>query len=77
MQKIRVSVPLDNSEADALISMARAACRHPREQLRFLLRQEARRLGLVAQQTEDELLQRQNNAERLEGVSGGQTTISS
>jgi hypothetical protein len=46
MQKLRVSVPLERAEARALIAMAGAECREPREQLRYLLRREAKRRGL-------------------------------
>ena len=44
----RISVPLDRCELDALLNMAAADCRHPREQMRYLLREEARRRGLLA-----------------------------
>jgi len=47
MQNVRVTVPLDDAEATALISMAEAECRHPREQMRFLLRMEAARRGIL------------------------------
>jgi hypothetical protein len=47
MQKLRISVPLERSEARALIDMAGAECREPRQQLRYLLRREARRRGLL------------------------------
>lgn len=43
----RISVPLDNSELAALLDMARIDCRHPREQMRFILREEAKRRGLM------------------------------
>ena len=38
----RVSVPLDKAELTALVNMAQEDCRHPREQLRFLLREAAK-----------------------------------
>jgi hypothetical protein len=38
----RVSVPLDKAELSALVCMAEKDCRHPREQLRFLLREAAK-----------------------------------
>jgi hypothetical protein len=47
MQKLRLSVPLERAEARALIEMAGAECREPRQQLRYLLRREARRRGLL------------------------------
>lgn len=43
----RITVPLDKNEATALRRMAEADCRHPREQLRHLLREEAFRRGLL------------------------------
>ncbi len=48
MSNVRVSVPLDDAEANALINMAEEECRHPREQLRFLLRTEATRRGILS-----------------------------
>jgi hypothetical protein len=53
MSAARVSIPLDSSELNALVQMAQAECRHPREQMRFLLREEAQRRGLLRQLTED------------------------
>lgn len=52
----RITVPLDKNEAMALRRMAEADCRHPREQLRHLLREEASRRGLLPneQQMKDE-----------------------
>jgi hypothetical protein len=44
---IRVNVSLNEGEATALVGMADADCRHPREQLRHILREEARRRGLL------------------------------
>ncbi len=43
----KVIVRLEQTEAQALYHMADAECRKPDEQLRFLLRIEARRLGLL------------------------------
>lgn len=43
----RVSVPLASSEVQALVAMAHDECRHPREQLRHLLREAARARGLA------------------------------
>ncbi len=47
MEIQRVKVPLDQAEIEALVNMADEECRHPDEQLRFLLRSEARRRGLL------------------------------
>jgi hypothetical protein len=47
MLTIRINVPLDRSEATALIRMAEDDCRQPREQLRYLLREAARLRGLL------------------------------
>lgn len=54
MQKLRVSVPLERAEARALIEMAGAECREPRQQLRYLLQREARRRGLLSQKQTSE-----------------------
>jgi hypothetical protein len=43
----RISVPLDKSEFAALLDMATSDCRHPREQMRYILREEAKRRGLL------------------------------
>ena len=43
----RVSVPLTADDARALVAMAQAECRHPREQMRSLLRDAARARGLL------------------------------
>jgi hypothetical protein len=43
----RIMVTLEGNEPAALATMARKALRDPREQLRFLLRQEAQALGLL------------------------------
>ena len=43
----RINVPLDKTELAALLSMAAANCRHPCKQLRFVLREEAKRRGLI------------------------------
>jgi hypothetical protein len=44
---LRVNIPLDAAESSALLHMAREECRHPRDQLRYLLRAEAERRGLI------------------------------
>lgn len=45
----RVIVPLDEQEIEALVQMAEADCRQPREQLRYLLRREARHRGFFSE----------------------------
>ncbi len=47
MQTGRLVIVLNHGEVRALLRMAEAECRQPREQLRFLLRQEALRRGLI------------------------------
>lgn len=46
MNTARISVVLEGLEVTALVRMAEADCRQPREQLRFLLREEAQKRGL-------------------------------
>ena len=55
MYPMKVSINLDEAENRALIKMADLAYRSPREQLRWLLVQEARRLGLLPQASEHEM----------------------
>ncbi len=65
MQNHRINVVLEKPELSALVSMADAECRHPTEQLRHILREEARRRGLLGQETgtqEQELDTRQEGA---------------
>jgi hypothetical protein len=52
MPDTRINVPMDNQEFTALLSMAKADCRHPREQLRYLLREAAQARGLLPQSNE-------------------------
>jgi hypothetical protein len=53
MSAARVNVPLDTSELTALVQMAKTDCRHPREQMRYLLREEAYKRGILpSEQTE-------------------------
>lgn len=47
MGNLRINVPLERGELQALISMSNVDCRPPREQMRHLLREEARRRGLL------------------------------
>ena len=44
----RLTISLSTDEHEALLRMAQAECRHPRDQLRFLLREEACKRGLLA-----------------------------
>ncbi len=44
----RISLNLNEEEFTALIQMSELDCRQPREQLRFLLREEARQRGLLS-----------------------------
>lgn len=43
----RIVVPLSTAERGALIKIAEIECRDPRDQLRFMLREEAGRRGLI------------------------------
>lgn len=43
----RISVTLSSSEVTALIADARANLRHPRDHMRFILRRELERRGLL------------------------------
>ena len=43
----RITVPVTTAEREALVKIAEAECRDPREQLRFFLREEAQRRGLI------------------------------
>ncbi len=54
MQNLRINVPLSPAELKALVSMADKACRHPREQARFIIREEAQRRGLLQAESESE-----------------------
>ena len=47
MQNLSINVPLTELELNALVTMAQVSCRAPREQLRFLLRRQAQRRGLL------------------------------
>ena len=53
MHRSSVNVPLTESEARALLEMANVECRHPREQMRWLLVQEAERRGLLLTTTDE------------------------
>ena len=57
MPTTRVTVPLEPRELVALVRMAAADCRHPREQMRYLLREEACRRGLLTEQDEQQVEQ--------------------
>jgi hypothetical protein len=47
MQNLSINVPLTELELNALVTMAQVSCRAPREQLRYLLRRQAQRRGLL------------------------------
>ena len=53
MPDARINVPMNNLEFAALLSMAQTDCRHPREQLRHLLREEARKRDLLTMPRDD------------------------
>ncbi len=52
MSNGRINVPLDSRELRALIHMAQAECRHPREQARYLLREALREHGSLPADTQ-------------------------
>ena len=56
MTHVRISVSLSQPELAALVQMAQTDCRHPREQLRYMLREVAKQRGLLrlGDQTDDE-----------------------
>ncbi len=68
MSTARVNVVLDQSEATALVRMADADCRHPREQMRYLLRQEACRRGLLSKQEEVKSEEEQDGETAITGA---------
>ncbi len=68
MSTARVSVLLEQPEAAALIQMAEAECRHPREQMRYLLREEACRRGLLSKERE---IQAEEGHDGKAAVAGG------
>jgi hypothetical protein len=47
----RIVVPLSTDERGALIKIAEVECRDPRDQLRYMLREEAQRRGLIECET--------------------------
>jgi hypothetical protein len=47
MRTGRITVPLDVSEAAALLEMAEIDCRSPHDQIRYLLRKDAQERGLL------------------------------
>jgi hypothetical protein len=67
----RINVSLDEGEMRALITIAHENCRHPREELRFLLRQELarRQVNLVGKEA---LRRAQGGGDIQEGGSGGE-----
>ena len=67
MRTTRVNVPLDTRELAALVRMAEADCRHPREQMRYLLREEAYKRGLL---TEERQVEREGEQDGEAAVTG-------
>ncbi len=67
MADTRVNVPLDKRELAALVRMAEVDCRHPREQMRFLLREEATKRGLL---TEEQQMNREEDGDGQTAVTG-------
>lgn len=57
MKHLSINVALESMELQALIDMAEVDCRHPREQMRFILREEARRRGLLSIESEEDRAQ--------------------
>ncbi len=47
MREMRLNIMLNSDELQVLAKMAVAECRPPKEQLRYILRQEATRRGLL------------------------------
>lgn len=47
MGRLRLVLLLELNELQALVQMAQRECRHPRDQMRFLLREEACRRNLL------------------------------
>src|SRR4051812_40706743 len=54
MWTLRIVVLLEKAELEVLVNMADLECRPPREQIRWLFIQEARRPGLLAHETSSE-----------------------
>ena len=47
MPYARITVPLSANERQALLTLAEHECRDPREHMRYLLREELQRRGLI------------------------------
>lgn len=58
----RISVPLTTDERGALIKIAELECRDPREQLRYMLRTEGQRRGLIPADEEKKAVLRARQA---------------
>ncbi len=54
MDMARINVPLARSEVVALVRMAESECRQPREQMRYLLREDACRRGLLSKEYQEQ-----------------------
>ena len=67
MRTTRVNVPLDARELTALVRMAEADCRHPREQMRYLLREEASKRGLLTEEQQREREEEQHGETAVTG----------
>ena len=68
----RVVIPLSEEERDALVELARAQVRDPRDQVRVMVRQELRKLGLLHASEEQSTLTRQQDDEKqLQEVTHG------
>ncbi len=67
MSTARVNVLLEQREAAALIQMAEAECRHPREQMRYLLREEACRRGLLSKEQQEKQEEEQDGETAVAG----------
>jgi hypothetical protein len=47
MDEIRITITLEHQEVEALVKMAKAEFRHPKDQLHFILRTELEHRGLL------------------------------
>ncbi len=67
MRTGRITVPLDVSEAAALLEMAELDCRTPHDQIRYLLRKNAQERGLLTGIEQQEMVdQTDRRAEQME-----------
>ncbi len=69
MRTGRITVPLNGSEAAALLEMAELDCRTPHDQIRYLLRKNAQERGLLIRTEQQEMVdQNDQHAEQMEQV---------